>query len=165
MPRPFVRILATILAMPVVVMAARPQTAPVRVKIRAILVDKDLNQKPVPFLVVKTKNVASGAELELDTGLDGAVQADLAEGKYVFSTTKAMEFGGKKYLWSFETTVKGAEEEVTLTNDNAKVEAGTPERGSATGNAPGDLTACFEKLKGTIFTVQSELCMGSRLLE
>ena len=132
MPRPFVRILATILVMPAVVMAGpRPQAAAVHVKIRAILVDKDLNQKPVPFLVVKTKNVATGAELELKTGLDGAVQADLAEGKYVFSTTKAMEFGGKKYLWSFETAVKGAEQEVTLTNDNAKVEAETPEPANA----------------------------------
>ena len=165
MPRPFVRILATILAVPVVVMAAaRPQAAAVHVKIRAILVDKDLNQKPVPFLVVKTKNVATGAELELKTGLDGAVQADLAEGKYVFSTTKAMEFGGKKYLWSFETAVKGAEQEVTLTNDNAKVEAGTPEPANASGNVPGDLTVLFEKLKGSIFTVRSEFGMGSGFL-
>src|SRR6476661_5234258 len=100
MPRPIVRILATILAVPVVVMAvARPQAPPVHVKVRAILVDKDLNQKPVPFLVVKTKNVATGALTEVKTGLDGAVQADLAEGKYVFSTTKAIEFSGKKYLW------------------------------------------------------------------
>jgi S1-C subfamily serine protease len=155
----------TILAMPVVAMAvARPQAAPVHVKIRAILVDKDLNQKPVPFLVVKTKNAETGAQTEVKTGLDGAVQAELAEGKYVFSTTKAIEFGGKKYLWSFETAVKGAEQEVTLTNDNAKVEAGTPEPVSASGNAPGDLTALFEKLKGSIFTVRSEFGMGSGFL-
>jgi len=168
MPRPIVRILATILAVPVVVMAvARPQAPPVHVKVRAILVDKDLNQKPVPFLVVKTKNVATGALTEVKTGLDGAVQADLAEGKYVFSTTKAIEFSGKKYLWSVEATVKGGsggEQEVTLTNDNAKVEAGTAEPTGASGNAPGDLTALFEKLKGSIFTVRSEFGMGSGFL-
>ena len=38
-----------------------PQTPQVHVKIRAILVDKDLNQKPVPFLVLKAKNSATGA--------------------------------------------------------------------------------------------------------
>ena len=147
--------------------AARPQAAPVHVKIRAILVDKDLNQKPVPFLALKAKNAASGAEVEVKTGLDGAAQADLAPGKYTFSTAKATEFGGKKYTWSVEATVKGGsggEQEVVLTNDNAKVEAGTPETTSASGNASGDLTALFEKLKGSIFTVRSEFGMGSGFL-
>jgi S1-C subfamily serine protease len=170
MPGFFVRVLATILILPFGA-AARPQAAPVHVKVRAILVDKDLNQKPVPFLAVKAKNSATGAEVEVKTGLDGAAQMELAAGKYVFSTAKAVELGGKKYSWSVEAAVKstsggtsGGEQEVVLTNDNAKVEAGTPETGGASGNASGDLTALFEKLKGSIFTVRSEFGMGSGFL-
>ncbi len=161
MPSFFVRVLATILILPFAI-AARPQAAPVHVKIRAILVDKDLNQKPVPFLAVNAKNMATGAQTEVKTGLDGAAQVDLADGKYVFATAKPIEFGGKKYSWSVEAAVKGAEQEVVLTNDNAKVQAGTPEAASA--NAPGELTALFEKLKGSIFTVRSEFGMGSGFL-
>ena len=153
MPTFFVRVLATILVLPFAI-TARPQAAPVHVKIRAILVDKDLNQKPVPFLAVNAKNMATGAQTEVKTGLDGTAQVDLADGKYVFATAKPIEFGGKKYSWSVEAAVKGAEQEVVLANDNAKVEAGTPEAASA--NAPGELTALFEKLKGSIFTVRSE---------
>src|SRR5258706_656929 len=161
MPSFFVRVLATILIVPFAI-AARPQAAPVHVKIRAILVDKDLNQKPVPFLAVNAKNMATGAQTEVKTGLDGAAQVDLADGKYVFATAKPIEFGGKKYSWSVEAAVKGAEQEVVLTNDNAKVQAGTPEAASA--NAPGELKAVFENLKGSIVTVRSEFGMGSGFL-
>jgi S1-C subfamily serine protease len=160
-------VLATILILPFGAVA-RPQAAPVHVKVRAILVDKDLNQKAVPFLAVKVRNAATGAEVEVKTGLDGAAQVELAEGKYFFSTAKAIEFGGKKYSWSVAAAVKsaggGGEQEVLLTNDNAKVEAGTPEVSNASGNAPGELTALFEKLKGSIFTVRSEFGMGSGFL-
>src|SRR5258706_15617928 len=98
MPSFFVRVLATILILPFAI-AARPQAAPAHDKIRAILVDKDLNQKTVPFLAVNAKNMATGAQTEVKTGLDGAAQVDLADGKYVFATEKPIEVGGQKNSW------------------------------------------------------------------
>ena len=41
-----------LLALLASVAPAVAQTHPVRVKLRVVLVDKDLNQKPVPFVVV-----------------------------------------------------------------------------------------------------------------
>ena len=33
-----------------------PQTAPVNLKVRVLIVDKDLNQKPVPFYIIQFHN-------------------------------------------------------------------------------------------------------------
>jgi len=139
-------------------LTARPQTSQVHVSVRAILVDKDLNQKAVPFLAVKVKSSANKTEQEIKTGLDGTAQIDLAQGRFVFSTSKPVEFNGKKYSWNLEVVVKGAAQEVVLTNDNATIEEGLPETKS------GDLTALFDKLKNSIFTVHAEAKDGSGFL-
>jgi len=137
------------------------QTVPVHVKIRAILVDKDLNQKPVPFLAIKEKNSATGSEQEIKTGLDGIAQVDLPQGHFVFSTARPIEFGGKKYSWNLEADIKGASQEIVLTNDNAKIENGAPDSPSANPGLSGDLTALFDKYKNSVVTVHSESGTGS----
>src|SRR5215475_5885022 len=123
--------------------AFSPQTNPVRVKVRVILVDKDLNQKPVPFLVVKF-NSSAGADIEAKTGLDGSLTAALTPGHYTVSTPKPVEMGGKRYSWNFAADVAGTAQEIDLTNDNAKVEELAPDPKNASA-ASGDLTALFDK--------------------
>src|ERR1700755_2153713 len=101
--------------------STQTQTSQVQVKVRPVLVDKDLNQKPVPFLVVKFTNSKGGPAAEMKTGLDGSAQGALAAGKYTVSTDKPAELGGKKYTWRTQVEIKGSEQEIDLTNDNAKV--------------------------------------------
>ncbi len=143
--------------------STQTQTAQVHVKLRAVLVDKDLNQKPVPFLVVKFTNSKGGAAAEMKTGLDGSAQGALAAGKYTVSTDKPAELGGKKYTWHTQIEIKGTEQEIDLTNDNAKVEEGAPETKPVNGGS-GDLTVLFDKLKNSIFTVHAEGKEGSGFL-
>src|SRR5215831_3834346 len=157
MPGPCLTIFASLFF----AMSPEPQTAPVHVKVRAILVDKDLNQKAVPFLTVKVKNSASKAEQEIKTGLDGTVQVNLPQGHFVFSTTKPVEFGGKKFSWSVEADVKETGQEIVLTNDNAKVENAAAETPATNSGVSEDLTALFDKLKNSVVTVHSEGGTGS----
>src|SRR5215813_9416232 len=148
MPRLFLTFCAALLS----VAALSPQT--VRVKVRVILVDKDLNQKPVPFVVVKFAGSA-GPAVEAKTGLDGSASTSLPAGHYTVSTPKPAEMGGKRYSWNFGADISGTAQEIDLTNDNAKVE----ELASDTKNAnagSSDLTSLFDRLKNSVFTVHAE---------
>jgi len=151
MPMPHLAICSVLLC----AFALNPQAPPVHVKIRAILVDKDLNQKPVPFLAIKEKD-STGAVKEIKTGLDGIAQVNLPQGHFTFSSAKPVEFGGKKYSWNIEADIKGAEQEIIFSNDNARIENGTPDSTIPNSSGSGDLTALFDKLKNSIFTVRAE---------
>src|SRR5262245_4514099 len=157
MPRLFLTFCAALLS----AAALSPQT-PVRVKVRVILVDKDLNQKPVPFVVVKFAGSA-GPAVEAKTGLDGSASTSLPAGHYTVSTPKPAEMGGKRYSWSFAADVGGTAQEIDLTNDNAKVEELASDSKNANAGS-GDLTTLFDKLKNSIFTVHAEGKDGSGFL-
>ena len=143
--------------------AAAASADAVKLKIRVILVDKDLNQKPVPFFIVQLKSSGSEAEkTELKTGLDGTVETQLPAGKYTLSTPKPAELGGKRYTWNMEVSVSDAGQKIDLTNDNAKVEEIAATSSTAAGGA--DLTALFDKLKNSVVTVRAEGRRGSGFL-
>ncbi|HYA96584.1 MAG TPA: S1C family serine protease [Methylomirabilota bacterium] len=135
------------------------QVETVKVKIRAILVDRDLNQKPVPFLVVSLKREEGGAATEVKTGLDGTAQAQLPAGQYELSTPKPAELGGKRFSWSLKVAVAGTETQIDLTNDNAKAEEDGG--GALRSAAAGDLNELFEKLKNSVVLVHAEAGDGS----
>jgi S1-C subfamily serine protease len=141
--------------------AAQAQPHTVKVRVRVILVDRELNQKPVPFLLVSLKNGAKAAEVK--TGLDGSAETHLPPGKYVITTPKPAELGGRRFWWSVPVTLSGAEQNVDLTNDNAKSEEiSTPGPAASSGSAGGgDLTELFKRLKNTVVTVQSESGHGT----
>jgi S1-C subfamily serine protease len=145
------------------VFSLNPQTPPVHVRIRAILVDKDLNQKPVPFLAIKEKD-STGAEKEIKTGLDGIARVDLPPGHFIFYSAKPVDFSGKKYSWSIEAEIKGSDQEIIFSNDNAKIENGSSDSATSNSSGSGDLTALFERLKNSIFTVHAEGKEGSGFL-
>jgi S1-C subfamily serine protease len=150
---------------------AAPQTAPVNVRVRVVLVDKDLNQKPVPFYVINLRNEGGGAAAaELRTDLDGKAEKQLPPGSYAISTPKPIELGGKRYSWNLEIQIVGAEQRIDLTNDNAKIEdlpssaSAGGEKKLASGAADGELTALFDKLKNSVVAVHSESRNGSGFL-
>ena len=138
---------------------ARPDL--VRVRVRVILVDRELNQKPVPFLLISLKS--SGKSAEVKTGLDGTAETQLPPGKYTITTPKPTELGGRRFSWSVAVTLTGAEQSVDLTNDNAKSEdisASTPAPAGESSSG-GDLTEHFKRLKNTVVTVMSESGHGT----
>jgi S1-C subfamily serine protease len=138
---------------------ARPDL--VKVHLRVILVDRDLNQKPVPFLLLLLKSGAKSVEVK--TGLDGTVETQLPPGKYTITTPKPAELGGRSFSWSVPVTISGAQENVDLSNDNAKAEdiAAPASARSGEGSGTGDLTEHFKRLKNTVVTVISESGHGT----
>ena len=143
------------------VFAAQSQSRPVKVHVHAILVDSELNQKPVPFLnVVFFKG--DKTSFDVKTRLDGAAETTLPPGAYTVTTAKPVDFDGKRYSWSLRVTLSGAEKTIDLTNENAKAEdnaTAAPPRSS--GASSGDLTELFKKLKNTVVTVISESGHGT----
>ena len=100
---------------------AQAQTPGVKVRLQVVLVDSQLNQKPVPFFSVNLR--APGvAPAELKTGLDGTAEKELAPGKYQLGVPKPIEFSGKRFAWNMEVTIAGAEQTILLSNDNARTE-------------------------------------------
>ncbi|HKF21869.1 MAG TPA: S1C family serine protease [Candidatus Angelobacter sp.] len=138
--------------------AALAQAPAVRLTVRAILIDKDLNQKPVPRLaLVFTRLDGTPAEaITIKTGFDGTAEAKLPAGKYHIATPEPVEFQGKRYSWQQDLVVTGLEQTLELSNDNAVVsEAVAPPAPS------GDLAGLFDRLKNSVVTVFSESKEGS----
>ena len=143
-----------------------PQTAPVTVKVRVLIVDKDLNQKPVPFYIVQFHNEGNAdPSTAVKTDLEGRAERQLPPGRYSVTTPKPVELGGKRYSWSLQIQITGVEQRLDLTNDNAKVEdlppAAPSETRSSSGAAGTELTALFDKLKNSVVAVYSESGRGS----
>jgi S1-C subfamily serine protease len=152
--------IAVALGLLVGVMCLQAQAPRVHVKLRVVLVDKDLNQKPVPFVVVRLKS-GSAAAVEAKTDLSGTALVQVAAGHYTVTSANPAELSGRKYSWNVEADILGSDQEIDLTNDNATSES--YEGGSASG-AGMDLTALFGRLKNSIVTVRSEAYDGSGFL-
>ena len=102
--------------------------------------------------------------VEAKTDLSGTALVEVVAGHYTVTSANSAELGGKKYSWNVEADIRGSEQEIDLTNDNAKSEntegvAAKAENGSGT-----DLTALFGRLKNSIVTVRSEAYDGSGFL-
>ena len=137
---------------------AQEDVAPV--KIRAILVDKDLNPKPVPKLVVNLQAAKDAVQAQLHsltTGFDGLAEAQLPLGRYRVTTPQPVEFQGKKYSWDLDWEVVKPESHLDLSVDNAKVAAIEPMGTSITDHL-GDQ---FQRLKNSVVTVWSEFGHGT----
>src|SRR6266852_3457577 len=152
------RYLAVILSLLVSACATLAQPNLVKVRVRVILVDQELTQKPVPFFVVSLKSGAKAAEVK--TSLDGTAEAQLPPGRCTVSSAKPAELGGRRFSWNIQVQLSGAEQSVDLTNDNAKVEEIAAPASSAKA-ATNDLTEQFKRLKNTVVTVRSESGHGT----
>src|SRR5882724_9690677 len=129
----------------------------VKVRVRVILVDQELNQKAVPFFVVSLKSGAKAAEVK--TSLEGTAEADLPPGRCTVSTPKSAELGSRRFSWNIQVSLSGAEQNIDLSNDNAKVEETAAQESSV--KPSNDLTEQFKRLKNTVVTVKSESGHGT----
>ena len=155
-----VRIWAVLFAL-LFVSATQAQPNLVKVRVRVILVDQELNQKAVPFFLVSLKCGAKAAEVK--SSLEGTAEVHLPPGRCTVSTPKPAELGGRRFSWNIQVSLSGAEQNVDLTNDNAKVEEAAAQPSSAK-TASNDLTELFKRLKNTVVTVKSESGHGTGFL-
>src|SRR5712664_4782731 len=96
--------------------AALAQPNSVKVRVRVILVDQELSQKPVPFFVVSLKSGAKAAAkaAEVKTSLEGIAEAHLPPGRYTVSAPKAAELGSRRSSWNLPVSLSGAEQNIDL---------------------------------------------------
>jgi len=141
---------------------AQSQVATVRLRVRVILVDKDLNQKPVPHLDLAVQRTDAPSEpVTIKTGFDGTVETSLPAGKYKLTTPQPLEFQGKSYQWETEFTLAGPDFSIELSNDNAKTMALAPESAA---HPADDLAGQYKHLRDSVATVYSEFGHGTGFL-
>ncbi len=131
-----------------------------KIKVRVILVDKDLNQKPVPHLTLlfsaESGNPESPAEVKTDFAGNAELQA--SPGKYKLTTPQGLDFAGHHYAWDLEIDIRGETFSLDLSNDNA-----WPADAAASDPAlmTDDLTQMFQKYQKSVVTVWSEIGSGT----
>ena len=142
--------------------SAFAQEAPVHLKVQVVLIDKDLNLKPVPkfSFTLQKQPAGAAAPIALKTGLDGIVEADVPAGRYQLLTPEPVEFQGKKYSWKLELSLAPPGQTLDLSNDNAVIVPVT----APAAEGGGELTALFERLKNAVVTVRAEGGEGSGFL-
>lgn len=131
-----------------------------KVTIRAILVDKELNQKPVPrlALIFVRSGIPNAEPISARTSFDGLAEVQLEPGTYQLSTPDPIEFQGKRYSWETELSVSPPETSIELSNDNAKVADATP---GGAGRSVDDLAGQFKQFQNSVFTVWTEFGHGT----
>lgn len=140
------------------------QAQVVKVNLHIVLVDRDLNQKPVPSFQVTLQrtDIPGGEAIELKTALDGTCEKSVTAGKYKLATPHPIEFQGKRYSWLLDLNLTGPQQTVELTNDNATAEALVTEIKNPPPSGGGnDLNVLFERLKNSVVTVRAEAHDGS----
>ena len=138
----------------------RSQTETSKVKVRVILVDKDLNQKPVPHLAIAIAPESNSPESsrETKTDFEGNAEFQAPPGKYRLTAPQGVDFQGRHYAWETEIQVTGESVSVDLSNDNARI---TDPVSVEPARKPDDLTLMFQKYKKSVVTVWSEIGSGT----
>jgi S1-C subfamily serine protease len=129
-------------------------------KVRVLLVDGNLNQKPVPRLLLKVERAddLSAEPVTARTSFGGTAEIPLAPGRYRITTPEGIEFQGRRYEWSEEISLQGPESSLELSNDNA----GVKPLAAAQKTAPADdLAPLFRKYQNSVVTVWSESGHGT----
>ena len=149
-------------ALPVLFLCAslRSQMELSNVRVRVILVDKDLNQKPVPHLtlLLTAEPNESDRPLEVKTDFGGTAEIQAPSGKYRLTTPQGVDFAGHHFVWDMEINVSGGPVSVDLSNDNARVaDPSTAEPA----HKEEDLTLMFQKYQKSVVTVWSEIGSGT----
>ncbi len=131
-----------------------------KVKVRVILVDKDLNQKPVPHLTLlfSPESGDTDAPGEVKTDFGGNAEFQASPGKYKLTTPQGVDFAGRHYAWELEIEVRGETLSVDMSNDNARA-ADPPSAEPA--SKTDDLTLMFQKYQKSVVTVWSEIGSGT----
>ena len=145
------------------------QAQTVKLNLHIVLVDRELNQKPVPWfhVTLRREDPQDSEAFDLKTRLDGTCERAVQPGRYELTTPQAIELQGRRYTWSMEVSFSGTQETIELTNDNATVESvstiptgsGDPANNASGGGS--DLGFLFERLEKSEVTVRAEAFEGS----
>jgi S1-C subfamily serine protease len=140
--------------------SVRSQMETQKLKVRAVLVDNDLNQKPVPHLTVVLSADSDNTEAshEVKTDFDGIVEIVLSPGKYKLTTPQGVDFQNRHYAWGTEISVGSGPASIELSNDNATVSDLRPVQPS---RKVDDLTSMFQRYQWSVVTVWSETGHGT----
>jgi hypothetical protein len=135
--------------------------APLKIKVRAALFDRDLNLKPVPRLAITlhSSDNASAAAILLQTTLDGVAEIEVPAGAYRLTTDKPAELFGKLYSWELEIMITKPDQVIELSNDNAKVADGTGRAAHLD-----ELVDKFKMVRGSVVNVWTDHEAGSAFL-
>jgi S1-C subfamily serine protease len=139
--------------------ASFAEDARVRVNVRAILIDAQLNQKPVPRMVVTITREGSAEPITVRTDFDGTSSIELVPGTYRFEVATPVRFEDQQLTWSQVVNVTGPTT-VDFSNDNATV----VRIEKSEGRKIDELSALFASLKNSVFTVWSEFGHGTGFL-
>src|SRR3984957_11161868 len=131
-----------------------------KVRVRAILVDKDLNQKPVPHLTIVLASDSGDPEmsLEVKTDFGGNAEFQAPPGKNQMTTPEGVDFQGRHFAWKTEIDVSEVSVSVDLSNDNAQI---TAPISAEPARKLDDLTLMFQKYQKSVVTVWSEIGSGT----
>src|SRR3989442_6540206 len=81
----------------------------VKVRLRVILVDQELSQKPVPFFLVSLK--CAGKATEVKTNLEGTAEAQLPPGRCAVSSEKAAELRSNRLSLNIQASLSCCEQD------------------------------------------------------
>src|SRR5665213_1649834 len=130
------------------------------VKLRTILVDKDLNQKAVPHLSIIFGLESANPEMprEIKTDFEGNAELTVPPGKYKLTTPQGIDFQGRHFVWEMTIEVGGELMSLELSNDNARV---TNLSSIEPNRKVDDLPVMFRKYEKSVVTVWSEIGSGT----
>lgn len=141
--------------------AAICQAQGIGVRVRVVIIDRDLNQKPVPRFGILMRALdaqIAPSPAEAKTGLDGIAELQVVAGRYKILSAQPLDFQGKQYQWDLEVNVEAASTEILLSNDNASVTEGSPQQPS---RITDELTNLYRKYQASVVTVWSEIGHGT----
>jgi S1-C subfamily serine protease len=136
------------------------EASPSKVIVRVILVDKDLNQKPVPHIAIVLTSDSSNPSppQEVKTDFAGNAEFQAPPGKYRLATPAGVDYQGRNFIWDMEINVSAGACIVDLSNDNARIADSLPVEDS---RKVDDLTQMFKKYQNSAVTVWSEIGSGT----
>jgi hypothetical protein len=133
-----------------------------RLVVKAALVDKDLNVKPIPRLALKIYRAGDqNSVTEIRTALDGTVTVELPSGAYRVESDRPVSYQGKGYSWRVDVVLSRNDQQFELTNDNAIIVLAPKTAVSASDRSRDDLTGLFQKYRNGVVTVWSEFGTGT----
>lgn len=133
-----------------------------RLTVRAALVDKELNVKPIPRLALRIYRPADPSSVtEVRTALDGTVSVDLPPAAYRIDSARPVPYQGKAYSWHVDVVLSPRDQSCELTNDNALIISAPETALSASDRSRDNLTDLFQKYRDGVITVWSEGARGT----
>jgi S1-C subfamily serine protease len=133
-----------------------------RLSVRAALVDKDLNVKPVPRFALKIYRIEEpGSATEVRTTLGGTADVDLPAGNYRVESVRPLAYQGKSYSWRVDVSLSRSGQSCELTNDNAIVTSAPETTTGPLDRSRDNLTEFYQKYRDSVVTVWSEIGQGT----